>query len=429
MKINVAERIKSLSKIIIILNITSLMILSFLPMAEIENYRNDNSLYFNFFSMEENDDFGIQKIVEEISTINYLIWAILILSLLSSLGIIFDISELNNKISKILLLFGIPVLFISLLVIYNYYNVIGEILELNAVSSPYLFEPIRYSYISMVFLIFLVLTSVFYFVALSKFFIIEYKNYIKNKKVTGRKEKKKNRSLPKKLEKKIETKEKITPEKRREDETQEEKKEEIKNWLEKETQKLDDKSTDKEKIKQDLNEKFEKQISVETKIQPQELETNEITDEENLKPKQEEIKIQGESEEKKQKTYSKTEKKDTKIDEKNLENKEDTADESKEKTIDFTGENKKIKEKEEISKLKEKMENEKTLDEALDNAIKKRDIDKTYKNKKKEHKTKEEVKKYNIKCPKCGTIFPIDKKEGKNKTKCPNCGKEGVIKF
>jgi len=42
---------------------------------------------------------------------------------------------------------------------------------------------------------------------------------------------------------------------------------------------------------------------------------------------------------------------------------------------------------------------------------------------------KELKKKINIRCPQCKFVFPFEKKENTITVKCPNCGKEGVIKY
>ncbi len=42
---------------------------------------------------------------------------------------------------------------------------------------------------------------------------------------------------------------------------------------------------------------------------------------------------------------------------------------------------------------------------------------------------RKKVKKFNVKCPKCGNIFEAEKQpDGFTKIKCPKCGKQGVIK-
>ena len=44
-------------------------------------------------------------------------------------------------------------------------------------------------------------------------------------------------------------------------------------------------------------------------------------------------------------------------------------------------------------------------------------------------KAQEILEKFNVKCPQCGSIFEAEKQpDGITRTKCPNCGKEGVIK-
>jgi DNA-directed RNA polymerase subunit RPC12/RpoP len=43
-------------------------------------------------------------------------------------------------------------------------------------------------------------------------------------------------------------------------------------------------------------------------------------------------------------------------------------------------------------------------------------------------KEKEQIKKFNVRCPQCKEIFSAEKSEEVTKIKCPHCGKEGIIK-
>jgi len=421
MKINLADRIKFLSFLILMFSITSVMLISFLPTLEIDNYSTKEPISLNQFSMKDSNNSEVQDIEKNLSIINYLLWALIIFCLLSIFGIIINLSDFYDKISKVLLFFGIPVFFISCIAILLYIIILKGVIDLSTLSSPYLIEPIRYSYISLFILLFLVLSSIFYLVALTKFFITE--NKMKN--TVNIKEKKKipkKKTLPKKLEKKSDTKKKILSEEKQKDETIKNKKEMMENWLKDETKKLEN----EEPEEKTLNKEFKKEIKHETKEQYDnskdttfEKEKGVITEEENNIKDQEktdekkEIKVDNE-----EKTDEKeSSKKDVDIVDKNIQ------------SIDLTEKNKKIESNLEKTDIKENIKNEKTLDEALDNAIKKRGVEKKDQEQEKKETDKKEIEKYNIKCPSCSHIFAVEKKKGENKTKCPKCGKEGIIKF
>jgi len=396
MKINLADRIKSLSFLNLVFIITALMLLSFLPIVEIEEYNNGKSLYVNLFSIDDSNNLEIQEIAEKLYNVTYLIWSIIILSLILIFGVIVELSEEYTKFSKLLLLFGIPIPFISLLAVYCYHNNISYITEAKTLSMPYLFEPIRYSYIPTFFLIIVMLCSIFCLIALTKFFNGELKKYKKKNKKNIKEEIKKKRAIPKKLEKNLKRKEKKSKEETK-SVNEKDRKEEMENWLNEETKKID--TNEEEQIELALNKKSEQETPTENKKQ-QSVE----------KDTKAEGKIILENKEKKSKEETKIDRKETV--------------KSDGKIVDLSKKSIKNEGEKEIPNLKE---TEKSLDEALEDAIKKRELDKT--NKETDIKEKKESEKYKIKCPQCNHIFAIDKKEGKNKTKCPKCGKEGIVEL
>ncbi len=180
MKNQISDKIKNRFILIIFLAITSLMITSIIPLIEISNYQDYNQdLDLNINSMKATQDQDLLNFVEKIENINILLWSTIILSIFSFLGTVINFynTKFFSYTSKIFVMFGLPILFISILIFLFHYDFMNQVINLDGISLAYFVDPnLKYLFIPTIFVFIMIVLSVFYFIDIIKFLVFKDKN-------------------------------------------------------------------------------------------------------------------------------------------------------------------------------------------------------------------------------------------------------------
>ncbi len=389
MSFEINKKLRNYCSWLIILSIINLFIISLIPWVSIVENGSNEELFFNSIMMDRSENSQIKNIANYLFFIINLLWIVIILNSISYLSFSVYFSQKYSRFSKIMINTSFINLIINILIFYLQINLIKKIIESDNLSLASAFSFIKFAYIPLIIRFLLLIFSIMYalYVILN---VIKEKKYLKigEKPLDGRILIKR----PKKIDKKELFHEKIIPDY----------KVDIKNFRKREL----------------LESEKEQKLDLKIEIEPKLLETKKI-----IKKKI------------------------------NFENEQD-------------GEIKSIKSKEKINlepfpvekpKERPKESDEVSLsqqfEKALSSAVEKKYIEKKgeipfetkhakfnkitsqtdLKIEKSENlingENKEIKKIIKIKCPQCKFVFPFEKKENITTVKCPNCGKEGVIKY
>lgn len=401
-----AKKAGRLTILIVVLSIICIILLSIFPWISIkENDYVKEDLHFNFEMMKNSYNDQINGLANDLSLINILFWGLVILGLISFLGATIHASGKFSFFGYLLILAGCVTLILSILLINYQLAFLDKIGKIDSISASAIVTPFNYAYFIIIPSFIILIFSISYTWNMSLHSIQKYKilkepkndkkpKKIKEKKSTKKETKSIEKQQPKKEEplKEVEEseQEQQPPEQITEDETSkepetDEKQVEIEQWLVNEVQSLE---------KQALTDNA-------SKIK----ETEEVT-------KISEQPSSGEA--------------STQIKESELE----PQNKSKELQV-FPPEKTKIK-----SESSDEIHTSQSFEKALSSAIQKKHteikklepIEDEKPTKKPPKKKEPKKKKYNVRCPQCKHIFTFEKGDNPTKIKCPECGKEGVVK-
>ena len=381
--LNVAKKARNTIGWIVLSSILGLILLSFLPMVTVNDTNTSESVTYNMALMEKNSS-QTGNLRRELQTITIFFWIIVIISLLSFIGIINQLSEKFLSLGQIFLLMGCGTTIFSVLVVIYHFILMRNVDGLENMSLTFIGPlPIKYIYIPLVMgIVSLGYSGVYTWsigTAAIKYFITEKKS----KEPKPKKEK-----LKKKTTKKEEGQ--IPAVKTPATIASFKKQDEIEEWLKDEISQI-------EKTKDEIVEPVDEPEKEEIPLEPESS-----------------IEVTVESEKTEGKTIA--------------------APFSKKEPL-IT--------KEEEPKSSGEVPTSPSFEKALSSAIEKRqttkkkqDITEKEEEKPAEETPKEEVVpkekivlgKLTVRCPQCKNVFKV-KKEGKTTTiKCPHCGKEGIAK-
>jgi hypothetical protein len=339
----------------------------FLPMVYISNQNNpENSVYYNLQNMEYSNNENILKVSEHLELINVLLWAIIVISILSFFGRMLKLSKKLKLLGDLFLVCGCSITFLSILSFYYYHALLNIVAANENLSIAYLSDKVQYfsyPYIILLFLVLLMVSCFYYFFVVLIFF---------TKKIKNKKEKS------------------VDKEKPSEESQWAKKRESTEEWKPDEIEKIDDLKEDAKK-----DEKPEFITSREEKREKPVLELK-FDEEAKASPFSDETEAE----------LSKPDIEDDALEE------DPKFSETFEKALYSA-----IEKHSPLSKDQKKTKGKKTKG--------KKDV----KNKKEEKKSDVASSEFNVKCPQCTHVFKAQKNvEGITKIKCPECGKEGVIK-
>lgn len=431
-RMEIIKKAKRLNILIIILSIVSLSLISLLPWISVhEEDLVKGDLYFNFDMMSKSNNKQIRDLASDLNLINILLWALIVLGMLSIIGTIIHGSGKSSAKGYIFLVLGVITLIFSILVLVLQLIFINTIGKIDNISASVIFPHMNYAYIPLLFDILLLVTSIKYFWAVITYSVLQFTS-IKKEKDSDMKQVYKKNSEIKAKEKptlgKISLKSEIVDDKRGE----------IEQLLRAEIQKIE-----KQPVKKSYP-KFEREDQIN------------LEDIEMLKQTSPEIKS-FEIKERKTEKFPQTQEKVSQESYKEMPFMDNNRFEP------FSTENK----KEEIKKSDDKPLSV-SFEEALSSAIQKKQSEimkqETTKDNigmlkkesefvpkemileepklkdmvEKQPQIKEEIspfskekfakKKISLRCPQCSFIFTFEKDEKTTNIICPKCSKEGVIK-
>ena len=397
---NTSDRIKNLLIVLLFFTITTLMLINILPFISIS--QNEIEIFYNYYLLQNTGNIDTIYYSNNLQTLINIFWVMILLSIISLNGIVISSLKKFYKVTYFLIYFSYPVLFFNIYVIYKLIVICIKVIEDKTLSLSYIFEPFRYCYIILLFLVIMFFVSLSLFLLLTRL-LFEYRKNIKEKESIDKKNLTYNtKDLPIKTKNFTESNNKtiLKTELLENNINQENRKSDIEAWVKKQTfikiknQKLKSNLKDGKPIEKD-----DKNIG-----------KNEISNIEKpsyILKEQKDVKIK---EELKSQNLIEKKSKDIFKDKKTY-NIKDSSNHDDKISFDNVLDNV-------IKKRKEPMENQEIIDSE----------DKINENK---IKKSEEIEQINIKdqikikCPKCNFIFPIIK--GEKKVKCPNCEKEGVV--
>lgn len=375
------QKIRKKNLLILFFSILILMLNLFLPLVSIKTETApENDIYLNLDSMKQSYNEALNSLSGDITQVNLLLWIVIILGLFSFVGLILKLSEKINILSNLFIISGVATLILSSISCLFSFFVLMDINDFDEIS------PISI-YATLIFLVILVIITIYFTIDVIKALLNEYK--------TNKIEK------SKKLKEKGELSSKL-----KESSTEDS----AKNPL-------------KKKIKFKMDDWDDKKKAVATaKIQDNKDKQEHIKNI-NIKEEKKEV-LEAEN---KEKTPIKEPfvKKEEKIEEEKEEVKKEEINEAEiisfEKALESAIKKKKTGTSEKQTQPLEKTE-KKSISQSKEEL--KKEISKEI-----ERNRKVALEKFNVKCPKCGSIFGAEKQpDGETKIKCPKCGKEGVIK-
>lgn len=437
-KVEKTKKAARLILLIIFLSIIGLILISLLPWISVtEDGLVKENLHFNFEMMQKSNNKQIKDLATDLIFINISFWVLTILGILSFIGVTIYASGKASRIGLILLVSGSATLIFSVLIVILNWIFIKTIKESNTISaSAIIYTPINYAYIPLAFGILLLISSIRYTWVILPYSIQQLKSSTKEKKYAEKLVD--NKKIKSEI---ITNKEKSAQEQTSLEPKIDEDRGEIEQWLTGEVQNIE-----KQAVKgRYLEPEKEKQIELEEITTPEqpffEEEPLNIGEKKPEKSTQAKEKIFKEP-------YKKSKETPFMYYNNRLEPFSPEKKEEKIKGLDDVGLTHSFEEA--LSSAIQKRQTETNMKDIIktevkdikdkSNVISKEDkVEKPMLKIQNEEmlQTKEEIssqineksmKKINVKCPQCKHITTIEKGEIITKIKCPNCGKEGVVK-
>jgi len=443
-----AKRTIRLATWVVILSIIGLALASFLPWVSVEEDGSvKDTLHFNKEMMGKSDNEQIQNFVGHLNLINILFWLLIIFDLVFIIGMIIHATGKHPSLAPIMMLMGLGNLIFSILIVILQIFFIKNVNDSSTVSLSSIVTAIHYAYIPLIFVIILLINTIIYTNVAVVPLIALFK-------ISAKPPKKKTKHKPKKTIETKETepiieKEKPQPtfEKTAAIPVTNKKRTEIEGWLTGQVYKVDkpvknEITPELEKIDEKPIEKIEGKKEELTEKPAEKIGTMEEAQREELEKPADEVQLEQPAPAK-QIIEKPTEPKEPPVPDKSFENalsaaiekkqmekkkeeppKEDEAkDEITEELQPEVKEEKAEESKEPEQPAGEPPKEETPAEETLPelHAIPQEEARKA--------KVEEESnKKISIKCPQCSHKFSFESSEDTKKIKCPNCGKEGVLK-
>lgn len=393
MSFEIYNKLKGLSSWLFILAIINLFIISLIPWISITENNTKNELYFDSTMMERSENAQIKSIANYLSYIIDLLWFVIISSSISCLIFSVYLSEKFPRFSKIMINISHISLIINILMVYLQINLLKKITQMDNIYLASAFSFIKFAYIPLIIGFLLLIFSI-----IKSLYVIL--NFIKEKKFFKIGEKKIDEkhliSMPKKIVEK-----KPFSEKNILDFKLDIKPIEKGDWL----------KTEKEQKRSLEIESKSELLETEDYIINKKIFENEIEEEEKFIKSQDKINLEPFPAEK--------------LKERSKESSEIPLSQQFEKALTSAVEKKHIEIKKQVpsetitgskqEKYKETTEQTEIQNENKENLF--------------SDEKKELIKKINVRCPQCKFVFTFEKKESITSIKCPNCGKEGVIKY
>ncbi len=373
-------------------SILGLVLTSLFPLISVpENDAVKEDLYFNFDMMKNSDNYEIFSLVDTVNTISLLFWAIIILGLLSFFCITY-FTFLTRWYISLLLIISIAIFIFSILLIIYQNNFMKVVANNDFITLSLVYNNITYVHIILLFIILLLICSIFYSLNIILYLGKQIFSAISKKQLLKKNKEKKEDSLLNSIIDKPVTQSPIGINK----------KIEMEKLPKQEIQKIDVKAEE-----DNYTEEKEEIKPIETSIEEKKLVNNETA----VSEKKDQIGPFGH----------------VKREEKQIEPVKPRPSQSFEDALSSAIEKKqgKIGKKEQKNPItqEEFKDSEDKLKEDTSEPIQ---IDEVEKQKEKPITEKEFIStEIIVKCPQCTHIFTI-KKEETEKIKCPKCGKEGI---
>jgi DNA-directed RNA polymerase subunit RPC12/RpoP len=384
-------KLKKLSFWLIFLSIVNIIIISLIPWISVVENDSKEELYFNSLMMERSNNDQIKNIANFISFIINLLLIVLIINTILYISFTNLLSEKYPNFTKIMKNISYINLIINVLITYLQINLIKKIIQMENLSLASIFSIMEFAYIPLIIGFLLLIFSIIYTLSVIK-------DFIKDKEFSKRSKKEIDEQFlinnTKKLVEKEPLSEKTIPD-----------------------FKLDIKNI---KNRDWIDAKENQKIDLEIKLETELLHTKNFIN--NKKSYENEYEEQIKS----VKTESKINLQPFPVEKPKERFKESNK-------IPISKEFEKA-----LSSVIEKRQNELKMQTPTQNASElKQDKFKNIENKKEienlERSSNDEKnqlkKKINVRCPQCKFVFLFEKNEKTSTIKCPNCGKQGVIKY
>lgn len=145
------KKAKRLTIWIVVLSITGLFFISFLPWISVgENGSVKEDLYFNFEMMKNSSNEQIRDLASYLNLIEISLWALIILGLISFIGAIIHVSGKFSPVGLILLMIGCITLLCGIFVVYRQLIILKTLEEIDNISASAIFSSIKFTYIPLI---------------------------------------------------------------------------------------------------------------------------------------------------------------------------------------------------------------------------------------------------------------------------------------
>ena len=396
------------------LTITTLMLLSFLPYITETNTVDDSpDRYHNFETMKKSDNIILNDLASYLDWVIIISWVTTAIGFISFIGLSIDLIEKYRFIGKTIVFTGCSMVVLTVLSFILFYLFTNHVNETIGISLSNLFGPFKYSYITLIFIIFSMFSSGAYLAYVSFYYYTSEKaGAKKNKKEKNKKKVKEPKKQRIKSDKKepLQSKDKTDLSLKKQVTDLDKKSKEMENWLVSEAKKSNEFNTDTEKDEEKTSVTEEVEPDLKNEISTQSKEEEKATKSEGKSPFKDEP----------EKTiFSESSKKDA--------SPEPQTHESFQQALSSAIEKKHKSEKPE--ELDIKKEDDTSAEKVKSTETKKKPQKEEPKVEEQAKKETSVVKKFNVRCPGCKHVFIVEKKiDGVTNIKCPKCGKEGVIK-
>ena len=176
MNLPFVKRGRKITGLIVVSSIIGLSLISLLPWITVtETPSTDETItvYHNFATMEKSDNEQIKNIVKDLGLISNCFWLVIIFGLLSFVGMIIYTSGKYSSLAQIIMLIGCATILFSILVVFVNWNLISNIENMEAISTPLIFKsvPIMYAHLPLIMGIISLMGAILYTVVVAPFSI------------------------------------------------------------------------------------------------------------------------------------------------------------------------------------------------------------------------------------------------------------------
>lgn len=176
-----ARRGQSLTVWLLILSITGLALITFLPWISVSEDLGD--LYFNYDMMKTSTNQDIVRLAGDLNIVSILFWVVIALSLISFVLLIFHLSLNASNKQSIMLVVSIIILILSILIVYKEYAFTKTVEGMSGITLANIVFLIKYAYIPLLFAILLTVFSAYYTGIVALYYTKQKKTEKKEQKV------------------------------------------------------------------------------------------------------------------------------------------------------------------------------------------------------------------------------------------------------